>query len=64
MTSVAVGCQALPVNPFLEVQLWGAARRPGLFGGLRAVTVLKSKPLHNVFSVPDGICTSDWEMVR
>lgn len=33
MTSVAAGRQALPVNSFLEAQLWGAAQRPGLFGG-------------------------------
>lgn len=31
--SVAAGRQALPVNPFLEGQLWGAPLGPGLFGG-------------------------------
>lgn len=30
--SVAAGRQALPVNPFLEGQLWAAPRRPGLLG--------------------------------
>lgn len=47
--SVAAGRQALPVNPFLEVQLWGAPQSLACLGGVVRWGLTKQANTQDIF---------------